>query len=776
MPVRVSLPLLPASWIALALAGAQDPALDIAFEPPERYALGHTSEPIALGDLDGDAHLDLVVANTGADGQPGGDTVSVLLGDASGSFRRGGDFAAGDRPEGIALGHFDGGETLDVAAADLTGSAVAVLPGDGAGGFGEPILTPVPGGPRSLVAHDWNSDGITDLATANYDGDSVSILLGTGTGGFLTLDTVAVGNGPEVVAIAQLTADSAPDLVTSDALGNTVTPLINDGTGHFTAGAGYTVGLNPRYLAALDLDSDGLDELVVANNDSHTVTIERNLGGGVFSNARTLEYATPGLTFREPVFLAIADVTGEGFADVLATWARSNVFTIFPRTAAGLDFGSPSAHETGDTPVGIAAADFDGDGGVDVAVSNALEDSCFVYRSYRSNPGVILDDGEAGTEAVGSWVSSAAPFAFGASSLFSKGGTRYVWAAALSEPGIYDAMAWWTVTSSRSTAVPIEVRHADGNSAMLVSQRSGIGLWHSLGTYAFGGTGTVVLTSPQGDESASADAVRFRPRKDLSSAPRRGTVVVEVATAPGVLETEAKDVLLAFHGTLAARDETELQLWTAATFAPVGEGEESANIAAVRLHVDSNGDRTLDPQDRQVGATLQFGSDIRVVTFQGFTELLPQGTPADFFVACELLPGATGAFQLELSQLAARGAATSTLATLTGLPARGWVFPRPQAVQRPGDGNQDGRLDISDAVHLLNFLFQGTVARLPCGDGSPEWPGNIQLLDSNGDLKTDLSDAIRVLGFLFDGAPPPPLGRDCLPVAGCPDNAAKCGG
>jgi hypothetical protein len=95
--------------------------------------------------------------------------------------------------------------------------------------------------------------------------------------------------------------------------------------------------------------------------------------------------------------------------------------------------------------------------------------------------------------------------------------------------------------------------------------------------------------------------------------------------------------------------------------------------------------------------------------------------------------------------------------------------------QRPGDSNQDGTLDLSDGIHLLGFLFQGTVTRLPCGDGTLGEPGNVSLLDSNGDGSVDLSDAVRIFGYLFGGSGPPDLGTSCVPIDGCPDLPGGCG-
>ena len=98
-------------------------------------------------------------------------------------------------------------------------------------------------------------------------------------------------------------------------------------------------------------------------------------------------------------------------------------------------------------------------------------------------------------------------------------------------------------------------------------------------------------------------------------------------------------------------------------------------------------------------------------------------------------------------------------------------------LQKPGDANQDGKLDLSDAIALLNHLFLGTFPVLPCGDGTVSDPANKALLDGNGDGTVDLSDAVYGLNFLFLGGPPPVACADetcpCVRIEGCPDNSGK---
>lgn len=90
---------------------------------------------------------------------------------------------------------------------------------------------------------------------------------------------------------------------------------------------------------------------------------------------------------------------------------------------------------------------------------------------------------------------------------------------------------------------------------------------------------------------------------------------------------------------------------------------------------------------------------------------------------------------------------------------------------RRGDTNGDGRLDLSDAVAALGFLFLGSPQKLPCDSAA----------DADDSGKLAITDAIYLLSYLFTGgtAPPPPFGAcgvdatlDGLPC----EVFAPCGG
>jgi PKD repeat protein len=81
----------------------------------------------------------------------------------------------------------------------------------------------------------------------------------------------------------------------------------------------------------------------------------------------------------------------------------------------------------------------------------------------------------------------------------------------------------------------------------------------------------------------------------------------------------------------------------------------------------------------------------------------------------------------------------------------------PTGVFSRGDANNDGRMDISDAIAILTYLFSGGVV-LDCLDAA----------DADDTGRLELTDAVRILGFLFQSgaAPAQPFpGKGADPTA-----------
>ncbi len=85
-----------------------------------------------------------------------------------------------------------------------------------------------------------------------------------------------------------------------------------------------------------------------------------------------------------------------------------------------------------------------------------------------------------------------------------------------------------------------------------------------------------------------------------------------------------------------------------------------------------------------------------------------------------------------------------------------------------GDSNQDGSVNIADAVSLLQRLFGGgAIDALPCDGETMTDGGNLRVFDINSDSGVNLADAVYLLNYLFADGSPPAAGTQCQRIEGC---------
>ncbi|HLU48420.1 MAG TPA: lamin tail domain-containing protein, partial [Planctomycetota bacterium] len=87
--------------------------------------------------------------------------------------------------------------------------------------------------------------------------------------------------------------------------------------------------------------------------------------------------------------------------------------------------------------------------------------------------------------------------------------------------------------------------------------------------------------------------------------------------------------------------------------------------------------------------------------------------------------------------------------------------------RRPGDLNEDGLVDLSDAIGALRRLFLATSAPLPCEGSGPLDGGNRAIFDVNDDATFDLSDGVYLLEWIFKSGSAPVRGTSCIRIEGC---------
>jgi len=266
-----------------------------------------------------------------------------------------------------------------------------------------PLLLPaviyhVGGFDASLAVADVNGDGRPDLLVTD-NGGSVNVLLGNGDGTFQAPVAYNSGGSPaRWVALADLNGDGKPDLVVAN-FSNTVGVLLGNGDGTFQSAVTYASSgsgaTGPDFVALADLNGDGKPDIVVVNESGANYLAKQasvliGNGDGTFQSA--VDYSTGG---EIPSAVAVADVNGDGKPDLLIV----NGWASFQETSHGSvgvllgkgdgTFQTAVALDSGGTlPSSIAVADVNGDGKLDVVVSNCVPTGSQACPSYGNPPGI----------------------------------------------------------------------------------------------------------------------------------------------------------------------------------------------------------------------------------------------------------------------------------------------------------------------------------------------------------------------------------------------------
>src|SRR4029077_5211972 len=276
-------------------------------------------------------------------------------------------------PTSVAVADFNGDGKADVVVAMggvSDAGSLAVLLGNGDGTFGPQMLYGTAPSVASVAVGDFNGDGKVDwVATTNNPVDSAAVALGLGDGTFQAARIFISANAPAYLAFADFNGDGTLDAVVTNSPDNNISILSGNGDGTFQTPINMPFSGFPGGVVTGDFNNDGKQDFAVRNAFGNPSTVDVYFGNGDGTFQAPKISSTGG--FLGSLIVA-GDFNGDGKLDL----AVSNQDGASPNVAILMGngdgtFGTPIITPTGGGSLQwLAAADFNRDGHLDLITTD----------------------------------------------------------------------------------------------------------------------------------------------------------------------------------------------------------------------------------------------------------------------------------------------------------------------------------------------------------------------------------------------------------------------
>jgi hypothetical protein len=774
--------------ILICLAFSHSRGEQIMFESGLDFYSDNASTSVMSGDLNGDGHPDIAVANSSAH------SISVLLNNGEGFFGELQSYESDGRPNFIYAADLDDDKDLDVAVTNYDSDELAIFLNNGDGSFVREQLISTPPSPHRVCLADLSGDSLNDIAFICRYVDSVFIMLNQGVATFSAPVAYAVGNRPMSLVARDLNGDASADLVVANSWSDDLSILLNNGDGSFAGEVLYPFGDSPIFVTVADFDGDSLPDIAGTNSQSYDFSVLFNEGDGAFSEAEvcstgwrtypgaicsndvdgdgdqdlavacdnhTQIHLNDGMgaftlahvyNLVSPTSLAFSDLNADGHVDLIGC---RGAYTKVLYNDGGGHFRSakriPFHH-----PMSAVVGEFDGDGRVDLAVAEGYVDSVAVL--FNVSGGNFTEPVRYATGPGPGLLVAADVNRDDRLDLITLNENMSISVLLNEGTGTYSPAQNYEYPYELGTLFAAEVNNAVGMDLIFAASEypvifgylpnDGLGhfgparLFHSCDDYS--GFGKVAAADLNDDGDCDVVAACTGPPGSVTILLNNGYGMLHSEfeydidsprlLAVGDLDGDQDIDLSVAHLGLTEEDHLQILLNNGDASMQFGENLaiQTFPLGLVAFDIDQDGDLDL-------GTTGQDGN-IRIYLNDGKAHFQRQ---SQFEYAAGLTPSCLVSADIDIDGMPDLLTANSFSEDVTIL------FSQLEGGYICGDADGNGFSNISDAVYIISYIF---------GGGSP--PDPLLSGDSDCNQIVNISDAVYLLGYIFGGG--------AAPCAACP--------
>jgi len=361
------------------------PPIPAPYFEPYQIISAAGGEATGIGDFNSDGLPDVAMTTSSQ--------LLIFLQNSNGTLAPAVPYEAGSRPEHLAVGDVNNDAKVDIVVANYNSDTLSIFIQQPAGLFASRIIYPTNDGPDAVAVDDLNSDGLADIAVSHWSSSNIGIFTQTISGTLNPMVTyTSHPAGFDEIAIADINNDNRKDVIKMNGQGlyPNLSVYLQNGSGLLDAPLSYSIANCTSFCLGGgfdigDVTGDGLADVVLSHGGNGSTAkiavFAQGLDGSLQPSVAYSSYDIP-----DPV--EVEDMNRDGLIDVVVGHGGWNAVSIYMQQGNNVlgNYALYPVPNSGYNPDALAVGDINQDNLIDVVLVDNSDGLVILYQTLTPPP------------------------------------------------------------------------------------------------------------------------------------------------------------------------------------------------------------------------------------------------------------------------------------------------------------------------------------------------------------------------------------------------------